>query len=75
MIKLDKVQYSEQRRIVGILSTVDKKLELERKRKEKMERVKKGLMNELLTGRNRVKVNIEKDQETDQKEIIMNKQV
>ncbi|MEM4973384.1 MAG: restriction endonuclease subunit S [Candidatus Hadarchaeales archaeon] len=46
----------EQRKIAEILSTVDKKLELERKRKEKLERIKKGLMNELLTGRKRVGV-------------------
>jgi type I restriction enzyme S subunit len=46
----------EQRRIADILSAVDRKLELERRRKEKLERVKKGLMNELLTGRKRVKV-------------------
>jgi len=46
----------EQRRIAEILSAVDRKLELERRRKEKLERVKKGLMNELLAGRKRVKV-------------------
>ena len=46
----------EQRRIAEILSAADRKLELERRRKEKLERVKKGLMNELLTGRKRVKV-------------------
>ncbi len=46
----------EQRRIAEILSAVDRKLEIERRRKEKLERVKKGLMNELLTGRKRVKV-------------------
>ncbi|MHC1624135.1 MAG: restriction endonuclease subunit S [Candidatus Methanospirareceae archaeon] len=45
----------EQRRIAEILSTLDKKLELERKRKEKLERIKKGLMNNLLTGKRRVK--------------------
>ena len=39
-----------------ILSTVDKKLELERKRKEKLERIKKGLMNDLLSGRKRVRI-------------------
>ncbi|HLB69415.1 MAG TPA: restriction endonuclease subunit S [Candidatus Methanoperedens sp.] len=44
----------EQRHIAEILSAVDRKLELERRRKEKLERVKKGLMNELLTGRKRV---------------------
>ncbi|HLB69412.1 MAG TPA: restriction endonuclease subunit S [Candidatus Methanoperedens sp.] len=46
----------EQRRIAEILSAVDRKLELERRRKEKLSRVKKGLMNELLTGRKRLKV-------------------
>lgn len=46
---------SEQRRIAEILSTVDKKLELETKRKEKLGRIKKGLMNDLLTGEKRVK--------------------
>lgn len=46
----------EQKKIAEILSTVDKKLELERKRKEKFERMKKGLMNDLLTGKRRVKV-------------------
>ncbi len=44
---------SEQRRIAEILIAVDKKLE--QRRKEKLERVKKGLMNELLIGRKRVK--------------------
>jgi type I restriction enzyme S subunit len=48
---------SEQHRIAEILSTVNKKLELERKRKEKLERIKKGLMNDLLTGRKQVRVN------------------
>jgi len=47
---------SEQQKIAEILSTVDKKLELEKKRKEKLERIKKGLMEELLTGKKRVKV-------------------
>jgi len=46
----------EQQKIAEILSTVDKKLELERKRKDKLERIKRGLMNDLLTGRRRVKV-------------------
>jgi len=45
------------RRIAEILSAADRKLELERRRKEKLERMKKGLMNELLTGRKRAKVN------------------
>lgn len=46
----------EQQKIVKILSTIDKKLELERKRKEKIERIKRGLMNDLLTGKKRVKL-------------------
>jgi len=46
----------EQKKIAEILSTVDKKLELERERKKKLERIKKGLMNDLLTGKRRVKV-------------------
>ncbi|MEM4293030.1 MAG: restriction endonuclease subunit S [Thermoplasmata archaeon] len=44
----------EQQKIAEILSTIDKKLELERKRKEKLERIKKGLMNDLLTGKRRI---------------------
>jgi type I restriction enzyme S subunit len=48
--------FPEQQKIASILSTVDKKLELERRRKEKLDRIKKGLMNDLLTGRKRVKV-------------------
>jgi type I restriction enzyme S subunit len=49
---------AEQRRIAEILSAADAKLELERRRKEKLKRIKKGLMNELLTGKKRVKVEI-----------------
>lgn len=45
----------EQQKITEILSTVDKKLGLERKRKEKLEKIKRGLMNDLLTGKKRVK--------------------
>jgi len=46
----------EQQKIAEILSTVDKKLELERSRKARLKRIKKGLMGDLLTGRRRVKV-------------------
>lgn len=49
----------EQKKIAEILMTVDKKLELLRKRKEKLERIKKGFMKDLLTGR-RVSVTTEK---------------
>ncbi len=47
---------SEQKKIVEILMEVDKKLEMERKRKEKLEKLKKGLMEDLLTGKRRVRV-------------------
>ena len=46
----------EQQKIAEILSTVDKKLEIERKQKEKLERIKRGMMDLLLTGKIRVKV-------------------
>ncbi|MEM3556078.1 MAG: restriction endonuclease subunit S [Candidatus Micrarchaeia archaeon] len=55
-LKMSLPSLSEQQKIVEMLSSVDEKLELERKRKEKLERIKKGLMNDLLTGRKRVKV-------------------
>jgi len=48
--------FTEQKKIVEILSTVDERIDMEKKRKEKLERVKKGLMDDLLTGRKRVKV-------------------
>jgi type I restriction enzyme S subunit len=53
-LKLPLPPLPEQRRIAEILSAADKKLELERRRKEKLERLKKGMMNDLLTGRKRV---------------------
>ncbi|HEX9667811.1 MAG TPA: restriction endonuclease subunit S [Thermodesulfobacteriota bacterium] len=46
----------EQKKIAEILSTVDKRLELLRKKREKLVRVKKGLMNDLLSGKRRVKI-------------------
>jgi restriction endonuclease S subunit len=45
----------EQRRISEILFTVNKKLELEKSEKARLERVKRGLMDLLLTGKVRVK--------------------
>jgi type I restriction enzyme S subunit len=47
---------AEQERICEILSTADKKLELEMYEKTRLERVKRGLMDLLLTGKIRVKV-------------------
>jgi len=46
----------EQQKIAKILSTVDRKLEVERKRREKLEKVKRGLMDLLLTGKIRVMI-------------------
>jgi len=56
--EVPEININKQNNIVKILSTVDQKLALEDKKKEKLERVKKGLMSDLLTGRKRV--NIEK---------------
>ena len=53
-LKLPLPPLPEQQKIAEILSTVDKRLELLRAKKEKLERVKKGLMNDLLTGKRRV---------------------
>jgi type I restriction enzyme S subunit len=46
----------EQQKIAEILSDVDKKLELERNEKARLERIKRGLMDLLLTGKIRVRV-------------------
>ncbi|MEM5868847.1 MAG: restriction endonuclease subunit S [Candidatus Aenigmatarchaeota archaeon] len=48
---------SEQQKIAEILLTVDKKLELERNEKARLERIKQALMDLLLTGKIRIKVN------------------
>jgi len=45
----------EQERIAEILSEADRKIELEKRRRARLERIKKGLMEDLLTGRKRVK--------------------
>jgi type I restriction enzyme S subunit len=44
----------EQQKIAEILSGVDERLELLRKRKERLDKIRKGLMNDLLTGKVRV---------------------
>jgi restriction endonuclease S subunit len=46
----------EQQKIAEILSTIDKKLEVEKDEKTKLERIKQGLMDLLLTGKIRVRV-------------------
>jgi type I restriction enzyme S subunit len=53
-IKMPIPPQPEQQKIAEILSTVDKRLDSLRNRKEKLERVKRGLMNDLLTGKKRV---------------------
>jgi len=55
-LKIPLPPLKEQQKIAEILSTVDKKLELEKKRKEKFERIKKGLMEVLLSGKVGVRV-------------------
>ena len=47
---------TEQEKIAQILTSIDEKFHLNVKRKEKLEIIKKGLMNDLLTGRKRVQV-------------------
>lgn len=47
----------EQQKIAEILSTVDKKLGIERNEKTRLEKIKQGLMDLLLTGKIRVKGN------------------
>jgi type I restriction enzyme S subunit len=47
---------SEQREIAWILSTVDRRIELLSNRKQRLEKIKKGLMDDLLTGRKRVRL-------------------
>jgi type I restriction enzyme S subunit len=46
----------EQQRIAEICLAADKKLELEKKEKNRLERIKQGLMDLLLTGKVRIKV-------------------
>ena len=55
-LKLPLPPLQEQQKIVEILSTIDKKLEVEKNEKAKLERIKQGLMDLLLTGKIRVKV-------------------
>ncbi|MBI4743689.1 MAG: restriction endonuclease subunit S, partial [Actinobacteria bacterium] len=54
-LKISLPPIGEQKQIAEILGSVDKRLELQRKRKEKLQRIKKSLMNDLLTGKKRVR--------------------
>ena len=53
-IKISVPPINEQIRIVSILSEVDEKIEEHENKKQKLEELKKGLMQQLLTGRIRV---------------------
>ena len=48
--------FTEQQKIAEILSEADAKIEKEESDKTKLEELKKGLMQQLLTGKKRVKV-------------------
>jgi restriction endonuclease S subunit/predicted nucleic acid-binding protein len=56
LLKMPLPPFPEQQKIAEIISIIDKKLELERNEKAKLEKVKQGLMDLLLTGKIRVKV-------------------
>jgi type I restriction enzyme S subunit len=55
-LKVPKPQLEEQRKIAAILQTMDRKLEVEKQEKTRLERIKIGLMDLLLTGKVRVVV-------------------
>jgi len=57
-IKIPLPTIPEQNKIAEVLSTVDERIQLLKDKRNKLKRVKKGLMNELLTGRKRVKVEV-----------------
>ena len=48
--------FEEQKQIAKILTTQDKKIEIEETNLDKLKELKKGLMNDLLSGVVRVKV-------------------
>ncbi|WP_231503413.1 restriction endonuclease subunit S [Caldicellulosiruptor bescii] len=52
----------EQQRIASILSQIDEAIEKEQAYKEKLERIKKGLMEDLLTGKVRINHLIEEEE-------------
>jgi len=52
--RIPELTSTEQQEIAEILSSVDKWIDAFRNRKERLEKIKKGLMDDLLTGRKRV---------------------
>ncbi|MCK4396635.1 restriction endonuclease subunit S [candidate division WOR-3 bacterium] len=55
-LKIPLPPHFEQQKIAGILDSVDNRIELLREKTQKLEKVKRGLMNDLLAGKKRVKV-------------------
>ena len=55
-IRIPLPSIEEQQKIVDVLSIADKRLEVERKQKAKLKRIKQGLMDLLLSGKVRVRV-------------------
>ena len=55
-VKIPLPPFSEQRRIAFVLSQIDRIIEREQRYKAKLERIKQGLMEDLLTGKVRVEV-------------------
>lgn len=55
-LKLPVPNIDEQRKIAEILNLINKRWQSEKNRKERLEKIKKGLMDDLLTGEKRVKV-------------------
>lgn len=62
-LKIPHPPFPEQQRIASILSQVDETIDKEENYKEKLERIKQGLMEDLLTGKVRVNHLIEKTNE------------
>lgn len=57
-IKIPLPPFSEQLKISDIFATIDKKLEVEKNEKAKLERIKQAMMDLLLTGKVRIKTNV-----------------
>lgn len=56
-LELPLATINEQKDIVLILSDIDKKIEFEKVRRQKFINIKKSLMNDLLTGKKRMRIN------------------
>ena len=67
-IQVSLPQFPEQKRIASILSQIDEAIEKEQKYKEKLERIKRGLMEDLLTGKVRVNCSIKEKVKSEDKE-------